>query len=136
MSHKSAKIDLLQKKISKLENLLHNFNNIKMEVKEDEVLPQQIFGRATIAFSEKVSHTRQYFHYFSDATRNELEEISGKIGLVFFEGKTGKEIDLDGFKKLFERIQAADKDLLTEIADNLGNWQKQLDKLLFDDDNS
>jgi len=133
MSFKNAKIDLLQKKIGKLEGLLLDFNSVKIDVQENEVLPQQMIGRAMMSFSEKVSYARQCFHYFSPELVSQLEGVTAEIGAVYFDGKTGIKLDGEYVKALFTRIQEAEAGLRNEVSNNLNRWQRQVESLLIHD---
>lgn len=132
MGLRNAQISFIQNQIDKLEQLLSSFANIRMEVKEDTVLPQQMFGRAMLSFSEKILVSKQCFHYLSPNLVSDLKRIHSEIGVVVFDGKTGKDPEIEYFKDLFSRIQKADIALNDDISARLSGLQIKLNSLLFD----
>ena len=133
MGFRSAQISFIQNQIDKLELLLSAFNNVKMEVKEDVVLPQQLMGRAMLTFSEKISLTKQCFHYLSPKLVSELKGLHSEIGAIFFDGKTGKVPEVEYAKDLFSRIQKAETELYDDISGKIASLQIKMNNLLFDE---
>jgi len=127
---KNIKIEVIQKKISKLETALHQIGTVKIDIGVGDVLPQQMIGGAMIAFSEKVGISQQCQHYLSQETTDRLNSLSTKVGEYFFKGKTGQELDVEEVKGTFSKIQEVDRDLRTEIQSKLKSLQVELDEIL------
>jgi hypothetical protein len=127
---KNIKIEVIQKKISKLETALHQISTVKIDIGIGDVLPQQMIGGAMIAFSEKVGISQQCQHYLSQEITDSLNNLSTKVGEYFFKGKTGQELDVEEVKDTFSKIQEVDRDLRIEIQSKLKSLQVELDEIL------
>lgn len=127
---KNIQIEALEKKISKVEAVLHQISTVKMEVGTGEVLPQQMIGHAMVSFSEKVGISQQIHHYLSHDITNRLNDLSARVGGFFYKGKTGEDLDVEEVKETFSRIQETQLGLNAEMQSKLKTWQLELDAIL------
>ena len=79
---KNIKIELLNKKISKVETALYQISTVKMEVGMGEILPQQIIGHAMVAFTEKVGISQHCQHHLSTDIVENINTLSQKVGNI------------------------------------------------------
>ena len=127
-----TKVDLLQYKIGKFENLLFTISEIKISIVEETLLPQLMMGRAMLAFTEKTALARQYSHYFPSELVAKLKSLSSDVSKIVFNDKTGQTNDVDEVKAIFANIQVAEQELYDEIAYKLNIWQSQVEKILLE----
>ena len=130
MALKNIRIEVLEKKISKVEKALHQISTVKLDVGVGEILPQQMIGHAMVAFTEKVGISQQCQHYLSKDITDSLNSLSSTVGGVIFKGKTGEELDVEEVKEVFSKVQEAELALRTEMQSKLKVWQLELDKIL------
>ncbi len=127
---KNIRIEILQKKISKVEVALNQISTVKMDIGTGEVLPQQMIGHAMLAFTEKVGISQQSHHYLSKDITENINNLSAKVGEIIYKGKTGEELDVEQVKIIFKEVQEAEQALQTEIQNKLKTWQLELEKII------
>ena len=127
---KNIKIELLNKKISKVETALYQISTVKMEVGMGEILPQQIIGHAMVAFTEKVGISQHCQHHLSTDIVENINTLSQKVGNIIGKGKTGQDLDVEEVKETYTKVQKSEHDLRVEMQSKLKTWQFELDTIL------
>ncbi len=127
---KNIRINVLETKITKVEEALHQISTVKMDIGKGDVLPQQMIGSAMVAFSEKVGVSQRCQHYLSQEITDRLNSLSAKVGEFFYKGKTGGNLDVEDVKGTFSNIQEVELALSTEMKSKLKAWQLELDEIL------
>ncbi|MCF6209310.1 MAG: hypothetical protein L3J88_02670 [Gammaproteobacteria bacterium] len=127
---KNIRIEILQKKISKVETALNQISTVKMDVGIGEILPQQMIGHAMVSFTEKAGISQQCQHYLCKSIAENINNLSAKVGEIIYKGKTGEELDVEEVKKVFKEAQEAELTLRTEMQNKLKSWQLELDEII------
>lgn len=129
LSYKQNKIEILQGQITRLQNGLDKMSGISIDVKDSNLLPEQLHSRSIDAFLERSKFFLTFSYLFPKELEEEVMGLSDELNQFIYHAKIQQPIDEDAALRTVGRMPVIEKEMLHLFRTRLRVLQSELDKI-------
>lgn len=102
---KAIKVDVLQRKIVKLEESFAKLSNVVIEIESGPIPDWKMMEHGMLLFSQRLNATKNIHYLLPKSHIDEIKDIDAKIGSLIFNAKTGRQNNPDEIQDIFRKVQ-------------------------------